>query len=122
MGDVTVFAEASLFGNAGRKENAGYGRRGKIGEEKPVLLLTATPVNNRLIDLQHLIEVFSSRKKPDYFSAAPLGIHSLPGHFRRMEKALEKLVFAKEDEDAGSVEHNLAEAEKVRANNSHSHA
>ena len=49
-------------------------------------MLTATPVNNRLTDLQHMIELFS-RRRPDHFKAAPLGIHSLAGHFRKLEKA-----------------------------------
>ncbi len=56
---------------------------------KQMFLLTATPVNNRLIDLQHMIELFS-RHQTDYFKDAPLGIHSLAGHFRKMEKDLEK--------------------------------
>lgn len=34
---------------------------------KQLFLLTATPVNNRLIDLQHMIELFS-RRLPDYFA------------------------------------------------------
>jgi hypothetical protein len=60
-------------------------------EGKAVFFLTATPVNNSLLDLQHMIELFS-RRQADYFKAAPLGIHSLPGHFRKMERALESVV------------------------------
>jgi superfamily II DNA or RNA helicase len=66
-----------------------YRRLYDIVAGKTLFLLTATPVNNRLIDLQHMIELFS-RKQSDYFKAAPLGIHSLPGHFRRIEAALQK--------------------------------
>ncbi len=66
-----------------------YRRLFDIVEGKQLFLLTATPVNNRLIDLQHMIELFS-RKQSDYFKAAPLGIHSLPGHFRRIEAVLQK--------------------------------
>ena len=66
-----------------------YRRLYDIVEGKQLFLLTATPVNNKLIDLQHMIELFS-RKQPDYFKAAPLGIHSLTGHFRRIESALQK--------------------------------
>ena len=54
---------------------------------KQVFMLTATPVNNRLLDLQHMIELFS-RRQPDKFK--DLGIHSLPGHVRKMEKELIK--------------------------------
>ena len=56
---------------------------------KQVFMLTATPVNNRLLDLQHMIELFSHHDA-DHFTAAPLGIHSLPGYFRKLEKDLEK--------------------------------
>src|SRR5260370_453358 len=122
MADVIVIDEAHHFRNPGLKEKSRYWRMAEICEGKTVFLLTPPPVNNRLIDLQHLIEAFSNPTTPDYFSAAPLGIHSLPGHFRRMEKALEKLVFAKEDEDAGSVETSLAEAEQALANDALFHA
>src|SRR5688500_9789612 len=63
-----------------------YRRLFDIVDGKTLFLLTATPVNNKLIDLQHMIELFS-RKQADYFKAAPLGIHSLPGYFRRIEAA-----------------------------------
>src|SRR5204863_3753983 len=77
-----------------------------------MFLLTATPVNNRLTDLQHMIELFS-RKQADYFKDAPLGIHSLPGHFRTIEKNLERLVYAKSDGTAGALVTDPAEADKV---------
>jgi hypothetical protein len=79
------------------------------GGVKQVFLLTATPINNRLLDLQHMIELFS-RQKPDRFK--DIGIYSLPGHFRTMERQLEaELVQAGSGGD--SVETNLAEAEDV---------
>ncbi len=53
----------------------------EIADGKQVYMLTATPVNNSLIDLQHMIELFS-RQEADYFKG-PLGIHSLPGHSAR---------------------------------------
>ncbi len=51
-------------------------------------MLTATPINNSLLDLQHLIEHFTQRD-PAHFKDT-LGIHSLPGHFRKLEKELIK--------------------------------
>ena len=75
-------------------------------------MLTATPVNNRLIDFQHMIELFSRRDRPDYFRKAPLGIHSLTGHFRKLEKALEKMV-QRPAEEGGNLTTNEAEAEQV---------
>jgi len=77
---------------------------------KQVFLLTATPVNNRLIDLQHMIELFS-RRQADYFQSK-VGIHSLPGHFRKMEKDLLKATTGNSDD---SVPTDLFEAELVLA-------
>lgn len=62
----------------------------EMTEDKQLFLLTATPINNTLYDLMHLIELFS-RREPGYF-AAPLGIHTLRGHFRKMEEALDAVV------------------------------
>jgi SNF2 family DNA or RNA helicase len=117
MADAIVIDEAHHFRNPGVKGEEGEPRRSHywrlydICEGKQVFLLTATPVNNRLLDLQHMTELFS-RRQSDYFKAAPLGIHSLPGHFRRMEKELERLVIASETKDL-AMETNLSEAEKV---------
>ena len=57
------------------------------GRQKQMFMLTATPINNSFLDLQHLIELFTHRQE-DYFAAAPLGIHSLAGHFKKMEAKL----------------------------------
>jgi hypothetical protein len=59
-----------------------------LAKGKQLFMLTATPINNRLIDLQHLIEHFTQRD-PRHFKDT-LGIHSLPGHFRKLEKDLAK--------------------------------
>jgi superfamily II DNA or RNA helicase len=76
---------------------------------KQVYLLTATPVNNKLDDLRHMIELFT-RQKPDHFK--DIGIYSIPGHFRTMEKQLQAKMAAAGQADA-SAETNLAEAEDV---------
>lgn len=87
--DVLIIDEAHHFRNPGTKgELSRYWRLFDLAEDKQVYMLTATPINNRLIDLQHLIEHFS-RRRPDHFKDT-LGIHSLPGHFRKLEKDLEK--------------------------------
>lgn len=118
MADVIIIDEAHHFRNPGlmSKEEefrSRYWRLFDICEGKTLFMLTATPVNNRLRDLQHMIELFSQRKA-DYFSAAPLGIHSLPGHFRKLEKALEQMLETKmQDDDGPEVETNQAEAERV---------
>jgi hypothetical protein len=92
-----------------------YRRLYELAEGKELYLLTATPVNNRLIDFQHMIELFS-RKQADYFKSAPLNIHSLPGHFRRMEKNLEQSLHIKSNGhplQEGELATDLSEAEKV---------
>lgn len=60
------------------------------GPQKLMFMLTATPINNSFLDLQHLIELFTHRQD-DYFAAAPLGIHSLYGHFKKMEAKLNEV-------------------------------
>lgn len=92
--DVIIIDEAHHFRNTGTKGDSDdpqsrYWKLYQIADGKTLFMLTATPVNNRLTDLQHMIELFS-RRQADYFKDAPLGIHSLPGHFRKMEKDLER--------------------------------
>jgi len=103
--DVVIIDEAHHFRNQAAKR---YRKLFEMLESKQVYLLTATPVNNSLLDLQHLIELFSQRQA-DYFKSAPLGIHSLLGHFRKLETALEKLT------GSTDAEISLADAEKVLA-------
>ena len=96
VADVIIIDEAHHFRNPGikgkgAKDPSRYWKLFDICDGKTVFFLTATPINNSLLDLQHMIELFS-RRQADYFKAAPLGIHSLPGHFRKMEKALEAVV------------------------------
>jgi len=74
-------------------------------EDKQIFLLTATPVNNTLLDLQHQIELFS-RRVENYFKDAPLGIHSLRGHFIKLEKQIQKELFQTSDEEYVSVDSN----------------
>ncbi|HKI37926.1 MAG TPA: helicase-related protein [Gemmataceae bacterium] len=108
LADVKERADVVLIDEAHHFRNPGYAGTGRgelqaAGDRAPsryhrlfeliegtngpkqVFLLTATPVNNRLLDLQHMIELFS-RRQPDHFKG--LGIHSLPGHVRKMEKDL----------------------------------
>jgi superfamily II DNA or RNA helicase len=117
--DVILIDEAHHFRNPGIKGEgerrpSRYRRMFEIAEGKTVFMLTATPINNRLDDLQHMMELFTHREA-DYFKEAPLGIHSLPGHFRKMEKDLEKLVAGGSNEEA-IAETNLIEADQVLSN------
>lgn len=119
MADVIVIDEAHHFRNPGLKGQpeeikSRYWRLYEIAEGKTMYFLTATPINNRLTDFQHVIELFSRRERSDHFKGAPLGIHSLPGHFRKLEKALEKIVDRNTQiEGEADIETNEAEAERV---------
>jgi hypothetical protein len=105
MADVIIIDEAHHFRNPGIKGEGDlapsrYWKLFDVCEGKTVFFLTATPVNNSLLDLQHMIELFSQRQA-DYFKAAPLGIHSLPGHFRKMERALATVVANSHGDEVG---------------------
>src|SRR5690606_32018345 len=52
---------------------------------KTVFMLTATPINNKLADFRHMVELFS-QQQDDYFRS--IGVHSLRGHFTKMERDL----------------------------------
>jgi superfamily II DNA or RNA helicase len=95
---------------AGQTKPSRYWRLHEIAEGKTLFFLTATPINNRLDDLRHVIELFS-REKADYF-ASTLGIHSLVGHFRQLEKDLERTVES-QSRNAETAETNLEEAQVV---------
>lgn len=123
MADVIIVDEAHHFRNPGTKGEdptqpaSHYWSLYNLCEGKDTYLLTATPINNRLLDLQHMIELFS-RRKSDYFKAAPLGIHSLPGHFRKMEKELERQLSKRITDGLDSneeIETNVVEAANVLA-------
>ncbi len=115
--DAIVIDEAHHFRNTGIKGTAEKapsrywqlfdlidGPRGP----KQLFMLTATPINNSLDDLRHMVELFT-RQQEDYFKTT-LGIHSVRGHFIRIKRDLKELSGPDEDE---STETNLAEAERV---------
>jgi superfamily II DNA or RNA helicase len=115
MADVVMIDEAHHFRNPGikgeaRKKPSRYRRMLELTSGKQMFMLTATPVNNRLIDLQHMIELFTQRQA-DYFKST-LGIHSLAGHFRKMEKDLEQKVMGAEQVEF-ALETDEVEAEQV---------
>ena len=64
--DVIVIDEAHHFRNPGLKGEEGdhksrYWQLYDIAEGKTMFMLTATPINNRLTDLQHMIELSPQR-------------------------------------------------------------
>ena len=93
MDQIANHAEVIVIDEAHHFRNRSSNRYRKLyeiigtGRKKQLFMLTATPINNSFLDLLHLIELFTQRTE-DYFKAS-LGIHSLSGHFRKMEKSLE---------------------------------
>ena len=103
LADAVVIDEAHHFRNPGRQ-----GRRPQTPDEpdlrsrywrlydllessarpKQVFMLTATPVNNRLADFRHMVELFTRRDEA-YF-AQSLGVHNLTSHFNVMERHLQE--------------------------------
>lgn len=73
----------------GRVGISRYWRLFDLIQDKRCFLLTATPINNSLGDLRHMIELFS-RRRDEYFAAAPLGITNLQAHFRELDRRLEE--------------------------------
>lgn len=92
--DVIIIDEAHHFRNTGTRGEEGGKRKSRywqlydIAEGKEIYMLTATPINNSLLDFQHMVELFS-RHRTDHFADAPLGIHSLAGHIRQLERSIE---------------------------------
>ena len=82
--DVIIIDEAHHFRNANSN-------RGKllmdIAKNKKLYLLTATPINNSLNDIYHLINYFGQNQR-DYFKN--IGVHDYRRHFRDIEKQLEE--------------------------------
>lgn len=85
-GEVVIVDEAHHFRNRDSKAYRKFFDMMAEGPKKKMFMLTATPINNSFLDLQHLIELFSHRQD-DYFKL--LGINSVIGHFRMLERSLD---------------------------------
>lgn len=77
--DVVLVDEAHNFRNKRTKryfqlENilAASGRRGRDGNRKKLIMLTATPINNNIFDLYNQINLFTGNDRT-YFSSAGIG-------------------------------------------------
>jgi SNF2 family DNA or RNA helicase len=82
------------------------GGRGRDGEHKKVILISATPINNDLYDLANQVRLFT-QSQPDYFREA--GIGDFNAYFRRARRLVRN-----DDVSAGVVLFNLLEEIMVR--------
>lgn len=116
--DVVLIDEAHHFRNTGirgkdsEERQSRYWNMFDLCKDKQVVFMTATPINNQMIDLQHMIELFS-RLDDNYFKEAPLGIHSLTGHIRKLEKSIQGSLHL---HGSDVTEINYLEAEDVLSN------
>lgn len=100
--DVIIIDEAHHFRNTGTKGDETGERRSRywklfdLAVGKQMFLLTATPINNRLTDFQHMVELFTQQRS-DHFAGGTLGIHSLPGYIRQLEKKIEEEIYGSGD-------------------------
>lgn len=78
-----------LIEGEGKVKPSRYRRLFDLIGDKPVYMLTATPVNNDLADLRHLIELFS-RRKDDYFANHDIAIKNLRSYFNELKRKLDK--------------------------------
>jgi superfamily II DNA or RNA helicase len=111
--DVLLIDESHNFRNDKANRYAGLdeliqrnGGRGRDGERKKVILLSATPINNDLYDLANQLRLFT-QNQPDYFREA--GIGDFNAYFRRARRLAKQ-----EDTSAGIVLFNLLEEIMVR--------
>jgi len=118
LADVVVIDEAHHFRNPGSrgssengKEPSRYYRLYELLDNttrpKTLFLLTATPINNRLSDFRHMVELFT-RRKEDYF-ARTIGVNNLSAYFNEMEKALR----ARVGQDVVDVAEHITEAQEI---------
>jgi len=118
LADVVIVDEAHHFRNPGNpghepdgSDRSRYFRLYDLLEgsvrPKTLYLLTATPINNRLADFRHMVELFS-RRDESYF-ARTLGINNLRAHFATLEKTLQRSVGGIE----APVEGDIIEAQDI---------
>ena len=82
---------------------------------KKLFLLTATPINNSLLDLKNQIDLFAQRDD-QFFSKAPIGINSLIGYFNKKEKELHEIAGATPDEIPNEVTRDILGSEELFKN------
>lgn len=121
IADVVIVDEAHHFRNQGTQGDLETGeKRSRYykfmdllhqgNPNKTLFMLTATPINNRLTDLRHMIELFSGKDEAHF--SRTLGIHNLRGHFTKLERDLKKSL----GDAAESLGENISLANEFLAN------
>lgn len=82
--DVVIIDEAHHFRNP--RSNRGQLFM-ELAKKKKLYMLTATPINNSLDDLYHLVNYFAQNNQEHFIRA---GIHNFRKHFLEVSKQLEK--------------------------------
>lgn len=80
--DVIIIDEAHHFRNPG--SNRGRALMA-LAESKKLYLLTATPINNSIEDISHLINYFAQKDRKHF---SQIGIHDFHRHFRGLEREI----------------------------------
>jgi superfamily II DNA or RNA helicase len=123
LADVVIVDEAHHFRNPGTKGNPDknieksryywlYDLLDNAVRPKSLFMLTATPINNRLSDFRHMLELFSRRDET--FFARTLGVNNLTAHFNQMEKALRLRI----GQDSADVADHMDDAQEILVNDS----
>jgi superfamily II DNA or RNA helicase len=115
LADIVIIDEAHHFRNPGVRGGSGApSRYFKLFEllestirPKTLFMLTATPINNRLSDFRHMVELFTRRDEA-YF-AHTLGVNNLRAHFNNLEKAMRRVSGA----DQGDTSEAIVEAQRI---------
>jgi len=105
--DVIIVDEAHHFRNLSSKRNQ---KLFEMTDGKLVFLLTATPINNSLFDLQHLMEFFTRRNDGRF---AHLGINSVKGNLVLKERAIEAKMGLEETDEIVSSDYDVTEADRI---------
>ncbi|KPL19908.1 MAG: hypothetical protein AMJ92_00025 [candidate division Zixibacteria bacterium SM23_81] len=84
--DIVLVDESHNFRNPGTKQYRGLMEvmRGGVKQDKRLVLITATPINNSLWDLYHQLMLITRGDNSWYAGRGPVG--NLEGTFRQLEK------------------------------------
>ncbi len=116
LADVVIIDEAHYFRNPGRRGDDQespsryyqlYNLLNNHHRRKQVFLLTATPINNRLTDFRHMIELFTG--KDEAYFAQTIGVNNLRATFNQIEKELNRQI----GENVDNVSEHLANAQEI---------